>query len=209
MKFTIALYFLLLFSNVIAQANQESLQPQIIDTSEIRVYTSYNEMLDIETAECLQESDKDVGFAFWGFKIGVKKGPNWIVMDQPNFNSNENCSLKLLSVEFMDINMQGRPELILKFKNQIYGNRGGTDLEYLQIWNIDAKALVIENITKEHFYWFSTKAGEGTCERQIEYSSGEIRIGKVKCEGGTENFELVNDTLEGTYILTNGSFKRK
>jgi len=211
MKITIIINFLLIlvYSNIFGQTKLEFLQQVKIDTIEIRKYPDFKEMLDKETLDCLQEINTLKGFAFWGFKIGIKKGNKWIVIEQPNLNFDENCDLKFISADFMDINKSGEPELLLRFKNQLFGNKGGTDLEYIQIWDTDSKVLILENLTKEHFYWFSKKEGEGVCERKVEYESGKIKLSKVKCDGETDNFDLVYDNNERIYFLNNGKFVLK
>jgi|GEM_PF-4988735 len=207
-KTCILTFFILSLGLAFGQSESEALQPIKIDTTEIRKYSNFKEMLDKESFDCLQEINTHKGFAFWGFKIGIKKWNKWIVIDQPSFNINENCDLIFISADFLDINQTGEPELILRFENQMYGNRGETVLEYIQIWDTDSKILIFENLTKEHFYWFS-KEEQGICERVIEYESGKIKVGRSKCNGKTDIFDLAKENNERIYFLNNGKWKLK
>ena len=51
---------------------------------------------------------------------------------------NTACDMEVLKVEFKNINESGSDELIIEFLNKEYGSRGGTDYEYLQVWDTDA-----------------------------------------------------------------------
>lgn len=208
-KFYILTLFMLFSGLTFGQSEIEILQSIKIDTTEIRKYSNFKEMLDTESSDCLQEINTIKGFAFWGFKIGIKKMDNWIVIDQPSFNINENCDLMFLSADFTNINLIGEPELILKFENKIYGNKGGKTIEYIQIWDTDSNILIFENLTKEHFSWFLKRDDEGICERTIEYEAGKIKIGKSKCKGANDGFKLANQNNERIYFLNNGIWKLK
>jgi hypothetical protein len=211
MKVTITITLLLIFvsSNILGQTKPEFLEPVKIDTTEIRKYSDFKEMLNNETLDCLQEINTIEGFAFWGFKIGIKKWNNWIVIDQPNFNINVDCFIKFISADFMDINESGEPELILRFKKESYGNRGGIDLEYIQIWDTDSNVLILESLTKEKNLWFAKPEWKSICERKVEYEPGEIKFSQAKCDGDIDNFDLVNENKEKVYILNNGKFELK
>ena len=193
-----------------AQSPPEVLTPIEIDTAYIREYNNVEEMMEAETFDCFQAMNTLDGYIAWGHQLGVKKWNKWYVWDQPKLLAgiNRHCDTELLWGELKDVNQSGQPELILRFKAKGYGNRGGTEEEYLQIWDTNAKALIFEGLVKDHFFWFSTKEGEELCQREVTYEAGVINVGRFNCNEGTQHKRYVKDSVDIRYTLVEGQFKR-
>ncbi len=176
---------------------------------ELRTYSKLHEMLGNEGTDCLSEINSTAGWTIWGYKFAIKKGPYWKVYPQPDFNMNTACDMEVLKVEFKNINESGSDELIIKFLNKEYGSRGGTDYEYLQVWDTDARLLILHLQTKEHFRWWASGDDEGLCKTEVELLPSKIILNPVECNGSFEGFVNENDTTSNTFIWDGAWFVPK
>ena len=69
-------------------------------------------------------------------------------------------------------------------------------MEYIQIWDTDLNSLILESLTMEKSLWFAKPKWISMCERKVDYERGKIKFRKLICEGETDGFDLVNDTIE-------------
>lgn len=130
-----------------------------------------------------------------------------MVLESNQLNVNAGCEAGFMDLQTVHINKTGRPEVIIRLAMQEYGSRGGTDYEYIQIWDVDIPALILEAVTKDHFAWFSSEEDESLCERKIECRPGEIQIDSWQCSIG-DGEEPDDPIIQGIYKWINGQYIR-
>lgn len=196
------LFLLLPFFTPQERSNSDVLTPIVIDSSEIFVYDHTSEFTQDRTDSVALDTVK--GVVLWGDKVGFRKDGKWILVQQQTEGLGYNNMFHLKSVEFADVNRSGSDELILHIWRMSYGNKGGTDYKYIQIWDMDTPALIYGGLTLEEFGWFSGRDFEEQCKREITYSSGEITIPEFECVRAVESMDALKDTLSGTFHLVDG-----
>lgn len=202
----IAYLILLYFFAIPQQGDDDTLTPVMIDSSELYIYNDLNKLVDDNYKLLVLDSMQ--GFLIGQGIIGVKKNEQWVTWPQPVIELGINYDIKFDKATYVDINENGKPELVVRLSSQQYGSRGGTDYEYIQIWDVDIPSLIYSGITKEHFAWFSSADDEGLCQRNVTYGQGWINIPKYECKGDTSGYRCLEDKHVGRYQFKNGIFSK-
>ncbi len=109
--------------------------------------------------------------------------------------------LQVDSVALIQINGVGREELLIHYAGVMNGSRGGTTFEYVQIWDIDKQAIVIEFTTFEQFEWFGKGEGEWTCSRAYNVRPGIIEVNALQCDYWEEADYTNKDSEQKDYLF--------
>ncbi len=187
------------------RAQQDSITTKAVYPSDMLEFNTVEELLSFDL-ENLKEFSDARGIAFWGYCFAFKHAGKWRLLYSDLFNINTGAGLEFKGMDTCNINKRGRPEMIIRYTSKEYGNRGGTDYEYIQIWDLSRPALILEAMTKEHFAWFSKAEGEQLNQREITYQRGQIKVGEWETIVGEETVPKSNigpgiyQWKEGRYV---------
>lgn len=203
--------------NLPAQSVDNGLLNLRIDDDDVRTYNSLADMIRAEDLSCLQEVNTFEDFAFAGNLFALQNPVRqWTVFIQPSdFNVNTSCDAEFLSAKRLDLNQDGRPEFILRFRLNIHGysNLQGVVEDYVQIWDTFNKKLILSRL--EHTAEFDFSAGEqgpNSCFSTVTCSPGTIAIAGTRCIGHADGLiqvfrmEQSDSSEDRTYFCVDGAF---
>lgn len=154
-------------------------------------------------------ADTANGYILWGDMLAIKENNRWKGWIQPVDKLGWNNDFDLLSAERVNINQKGSDEWVLHIQRNEYGNRGGTEYEYIQIWDTDGlPTLLYSAIVREEFAWFGGDTDPNGCKRTVTYGEGWIKISKLDCVHTENTNEAEADTTSGMFRLVDGEFRR-
>lgn len=120
-----------------------------------------------------------------------------------------------------ELSGSGSAELVIIWSNAVYGSGGGTIVEGIQIWDLDAGKRLFNEITSCSDENFGRGGSEGyfsICKKQIVVSQSEIKINEKICHTEWSENEIAPDPIincpltalnEGVYFFRNGELIRK
>lgn len=117
------------------------------------------------------------------------------------------------SYEFITLDDEKHTELfVLRFNEQEYGSRGGTDYKWYQVWSISESnsSLLFEAVYSEAFAWFSyneqNKDDAFTCTRNISIEGNIIKVGIIECDNDDVSYKKNREP--SAYRIVNGAIEK-